>query len=404
MDDEYIGQVRRTAAAMAEKLTALRRHLHAYPEISWQEVETSRLIASKLEEIGLKPRIGTTGKPVGVVADLVCGGDAKPCVALRADIDALAFGEESDLEYRSLNSGAMHACGHDAHITMLLGAAEILYSMKDRLRGQVRFIFQPAEEHGLISGAEAMIKDGVLEGVDAIAGMHLWSHVPSGRVQWRCGPVMASSDVWEVRFQGKGGHGAMPQKTVDPTVIAANFILALQTIVSREIDPLQTCVISAGKFHCGDVTNVIPNTAELSGNVRTFSLDVRDSAEAALVRIAKSVAETYRGSAETKYIYVYPHPVNNDPALAELFRDVAVQVVGGDNVEESPMLMTSEDFSFYQTQVPGVFFFLGSGDPEKETTAPHHSSRFNVDDAVLPAGVSLLASFAGAALEKLGEK
>jgi amidohydrolase len=403
MDCGDIGQIRQAAAAMAEELAALRRHLHAHPEISWQEVETSRLIASKLEEIGLTSRIGTAGKPVGVVADLVCGGEAKPCVALRADIDALAFGEESDLAYKSLNPGAMHACGHDAHVVMLLGAAKILYSMKDRLRGQVRFIFQPAEEHGLISGAEAMIKDGVLEGVDAIAGMHLWSHVPSGRVQWRGGPVMASSDVWEVRLQGKGGHGAMPHKAVDPTVMAASFILALQSIVSREIDPLQTCVISTGKFHCGDVTNVIPDRAELSGNVRTFSLDVRDSAKASLLRIAESIAAAYRGSAETKYIYVYPHPVNNDPALAELFRDVAVQTVGEGNVEESPMLMTSEDFSFYQTQVRGVFFFLGSGDPEKGTTAPHHSSRFNVDDSDLPTGVSLLAAFASAALKKLRE-
>jgi amidohydrolase len=389
---------------MAEELTTLRQHLHAYPEISWQEVETSRLIASKLEEIGLKPRIGTAGKPVGVVADLTCGSEAKPCVALRADIDALAFTEESDLTYKSLKSGAMHACGHDAHAVMLLGAARILHSMKDRLTGQVRFIFQPAEEHGLVSGAEAMMKGGVLEGVDAIAGMHLWSHVPSGKVQWRSGPVMASSDVWEVCFQGRGGHGAMPHKTVDPAVIAANFVLALQTIVSREIDPLQTCVISAGKFHCGDVTNVIPDRAELSGNVRTFSLDVRDSARASLVRIAESIATAYRGSAETKYINVYPHPVNNDPALAELFRDVAIRVVGEENVEESPVLMTSEDFSFYQSRIPGNFFFLGSGDPEKGTTAPHHSSRFNVDDSVLPTGVSLLVSFACAALEKLRGK
>ncbi|MDR1621818.1 MAG: amidohydrolase, partial [Synergistaceae bacterium] len=217
MDNKDIEQIKSTAAGMAEDLTALRRYLHAHPEVSWQEVETSRLIASKLEEIGLNPRIGSGGKPVGVVADLDCGkGGKNPCVALRADIDALGFSEENDIGYKSLNPGAMHACGHDRHIAMLLGAAKILYSMRDRIRGRVRFKLQPAEEFGAGSGAQVMVKEGVLEGVDAIAGMHLWSHVPSGRVQWRCGPVMGTSDDWEVCFRGKGGHGAMPHQTITP--------------------------------------------------------------------------------------------------------------------------------------------------------------------------------------------
>jgi amidohydrolase len=402
MDSKCIEQIKNAAAGMAEDLTALRRHLHMHPEISWQEVETSRFIAAKLEEIGLKPRIGSGGKPVGVLADLDCGGE-RPCLALRADIDALGFGEENDIDYKSLNPGAMHACGHDGHVAMLLGAAKILYSIKDRLSGRIRFIFQPAEEFGAGSGAQVMVEEGVLEGVDAIAGMHLWSHVPSGKVQWRCGPVMGTADTWEVCFRGKGGHGAMPHQAIDPTVMAAHFILAIQNIVSRETDPLQTCVVSTGKLHSGNVVNVIPETAELCGNIRALVPEVRAHAEDALLRMAKSVAETYRGSAETKYVSVYPHPVNNDTALTELFREIAVQVAGQENVEESPARMTSEDFSFYQTVIPGVFFFLGSGDPEKGTTAPHHSSRFNVDDGVLPRGVSLLACFAVAALEKLAK-
>jgi amidohydrolase len=212
---------------------------------------------------------------------------------------------------------------------------------------------------------------------------------------------MGTSDEWEVCFRGKGGHGAMPHQAIDPTVIAAHFILALQSIVSRETDPLQTCVISTGKLHSGKVINVIPETAELCGNIRALAPDVRARAEASFLRIAKSVAETYRGVAETKYVSVYPYPVNNDTALTGLFRDIAVQVVGQNMVEESPIRMTSEDFSFYQTMIPGVFFFLGSGDPEKGTTAPHHSPHFNVDDSVLPTGVTLLACFAVAALEKL---
>jgi amidohydrolase len=402
MDNKCIEQIKNAAAGMTEDLTALRRHLHMHPEVSWQEVETSRFIASKLEEIGLKPRIGAGEKPVGVVADLDCGGSS-PCLALRADIDALGFSEENDMDYKSLNPGVMHACGHDGHIAMLLGAAKILCSMRDRLRGRIRFIFQPAEEFGAGSGAQVMVKDGVLEGVDAIAGMHLWSHVPSGRVQWRCGPVMGSSDAWEICFRGKGGHGALPHQAIDPIVIAAHFILAIQNIVSRETDPLQTCVISTGMLQSGNVINAIPETAELCGNIRTLDTDVRAHAEKSFLRMAKSVAETYRGSAETKYVSVYPYPVNNDAALTELFREIAVQVVGQENVEESPIRMTSEDFSFYQTVLPGVFFFLGSGDPEKGTTAPHHSPHFDVDDSVLPRGVGLLASFAVAALEKLAK-
>jgi amidohydrolase len=402
MNSQYIEQIKKVAADMTEDLTALRRYLHAHPETSWKEVETSRLIASKLEEIGLKPRIGAGGKPVGVLADLNCGGE-KPCIALRADIDALGFSEENDIDYKSINPGAMHACGHDGHIAMLLGAAKVLFSMREGLHGRVRFIFQPAEEFGTGSGAQVMVKEGVLKGVDAIAGMHLWSHVPSGRVQWRCGPVMGTSDEWEVCFRGKGGHGAMPHQAIDPTVIAAHFILAIQNIVSRETDPLQTCVISTGKLHAGKVINVIPETAELCGNIRALAPDVRAHAEESLLRMAKSVAETYRGTAETKYVSVYPYPVNNDTALTELFREVAVKVVGQENVEESPIRMTSEDFSFYQTLVPGVFFFLGSGNSEKGTTAPHHSPHFNVDDSILTTGVSLLSCFAVAALEKLAK-
>ncbi|GHT00813.1 amidohydrolase [Synergistales bacterium] len=388
------------AQKMAEGAAEMRRFLHARPEASWQEVETTRFIASKLEEIGFKDiKIGADGKPVGLVADLKGKKDG-PTVALRADIDALGLTEESDLPYKSLFAGAAHACGHDGHITMLLHAAKLLYSIKDELTGSVRFIFQPAEEKGDHSGAHEMIREGVLDGVGAIAGMHLWSHVPSGKVQWRAGPVMASVDGWNVKFLGQGGHGAMPQNAIDPTVAAANFILALQTIVSREVNPLETGVISVGKLVSGDVINIIPERAEMIGNIRTFNPDIRDKMEAGFRRIADGIAATYRCSAEIKYTTLYP-PVINDSALAELLRDTAVKVVGENNVEESPMLMTSEDFSFYQKKVPGVLFFLGSGDEAKKTTAPHHSPRFNIDDDVLPTGIALMSSFACAALEKL---
>jgi len=397
-------RIRNGAQEMAGEATETRRHLHAHPELSWEEVETSRFIASKLEEIGFREvRVGVDGKAIGVVADLTGKQSGNgPRVALRADIDALNLIEENDLPYKS-QCGAMHACGHDAHITMLLGTAKLLYSMKDELPGRVRFIFQPAEEDGLRSGAGAMIEEGVLDGVDAIAGMHVWSHVPSGRVQWRSGPVMASAEGWNVKFRGRGGHGAMPHKAIDPTMAAANFILALQTLVSREINPLETAVISVGKLVSGEAINIIPETAEMIGNFRTFSVEVLDKIKEGFRRVADGVAATYRCEAETEYRRVFPYPVVNDRALSELLRDTAIELVGEGDVEESPMLMTSEDFSFYQTKVRGVLFFLGSGDEAKGTTAAHHSSRFDFDDDVLPRGIALMSSFACAALSKLSE-
>ena len=396
-----ITNIKEKAFALAAEMASIRQHLHAHPELPWQEVETTRLLATKLSEIGFKDiKIGVDGKEVGLVADLVGRSDG-PCVALRTDIDALGVKEDSSLPYKSTVDGVAHACGHDAHTAMMLGTAKVLHSMKDSLPGKVRFIFQPAEEHGLHSGAKMMIKEGVLKGVDAITGMHVWSHVPTGVVHWRNGPVMASVDGWEVKFQGKGGHGGMPQNAIDPTLLAANFILALQTLISRETNPMETGVVSVGRMTSGHAINVIPDTAELIGNVRTFNVAVRDRLRDGLIRIANGLTATYRGEVETKYTELYPRPVVNDKALAELFRDTAVQVVGADKVEESPMLMTAEDFSFYQSEIPGNLFFLGCGSKEKGTTAPHHSPHFNIDDDALPIGVSLMSSYACAMLEKL---
>jgi amidohydrolase len=212
---------------------------------------------------------------------------------------------------------------------------------------------------------------------------------------------MACADTWRVRFQGKGGHGAVPHKAVDPIVIAANFILALQTIVSREVDPLETSVVSVGKIVSGEAVNVIPDSAEMIGNVRSFNPEISRHAREAFFRLAENIAGAYRGSAEVDYNSIFPFPVNNDKKLTDLFREVAAQVAGEAQVEESPMLMTSEDFSYYQSRIPGVLFFLGAGSAEMGTTAPHHSPRFNIDDDALPTGTSLLVSFACAALERL---
>ncbi|MDR1979627.1 MAG: amidohydrolase [Synergistaceae bacterium] len=398
-----VAKIKSRALSLAEEMTRLRRHFHENPELPWQEMETSRLIASKLEELGLNPQIGVGDQPVGVVADLA-GNASGPCVALRADIDAFAITEETDVPYKSCKPGVMHACGHDGHITMLLAAAKLLSEMKDQLPGRVRFIFQPAEEHGYRSGAQAMINDGVLEGVSSIAGMHLWSDIPSGKAQWRAGPTMASADGWKVVFKGKGGHGAAPHVAIDPTLAAAAFIFAVQTLVSRETNPLETVVVSVGKLESGRASNVIPELAEMVGTVRTFNRAVRDGIEERFQRMAEGVGATYRCKAETRYEGLYPYPVVNDAALTRLFRDTAVRVVGEENLGEAPLRMSSEDFSFYQAEIPGCFFFVGSGNEAKGCAAPHHSPHFNIDDDSLPTGVALLTSFACAMLgSKKGE-
>jgi amidohydrolase len=294
----------------------------------------------------------------------------------------------------------MHACGHDGHIAILLAVAKILMERREELSGKVRFIFQPAEEHGYRSGAQAMINDGVLEGVSAIAGMQLWPDVPNGKTQWRAGPAMASIDGWKVVFRGRGGHGAVPHTSIDPTLAAAAFISALQTIVSREIDPLETAVVSVGKLVSGSAFNVIPDFAEMTGNVRTFSRAVRDGVEERLRRIAEGVGTTYRCKAEIRYEDLYPNPVVNDAVLTRLFRDIAAQVLGAENVEKTSPKMTSEDFSFYQAEIPGCFFFVGSGGGAEGNTAAHHSPRFDVNDDALPIGAALMASLACAMLER----
>ena len=389
--DGIIRDIKKAAMDMSGYLTETRRYLHARPEISWREAETSKFIESELAGLGLSNiRRGFGGTGSGVTADLVCSDG--PRAAIRADIDALPITEENESEYRSLNDGVMHACGHDAHIAALLGAARILSAMRPRLRGTVRFIFQPAEEIGDPSGAKAMIDGGVLEGVAAICGMHVWSFLKSGVVQWRHGPVMASSDKFTVTFAGRGGHGAVPQTAVDPVVAAADFIGALQTIASREINPTNPAVVTVGKVSAGEAFNIIPDKAEILGTLRSFDAETRRGMEPRIARIAGGIASAYRCRAETSVQYLLPSVVN-DPETTDVLRTVADEIVGPENVEESPLQMVSEDFSFYQEQIPGTFFFLGAA-PPAGTKYPHHSPMFAIDEGVLPTGAALLAAFA----------
>lgn len=394
-----IAKIRQRAAELAPEITEIRRYLHANPELSWQEVNTSKFIETKLRELGLtNVRRGFGSTECGVTAEL-CGDPAGPLIALRADIDALPVTEENDCAYKS-RGGAMHACGHDGHISTLLGVAKLLTGMKDEIPGRVRFIFQPAEEHGRRSGAAVMIEEGVLEDVQAIGGMHLWSTVPLGRVQCRQGPMMAAVDDWTVIFTGKGGHGAMPHQTIDPMIPAGNMIGALQTIASREIDPCDTVVISVGLLAAGDAFNIIPETSKLVGNTRSFTDKTHDSLAGRIRRLADGIASAYRCTAETVVNTLYPSVINH-PGAADVLFKAAAAAVGEENVEQAPAYMVSEDFSYYQRKVPGVFYFLGAGLEETKTNYPHHSPKFNIDERVLPTGISVMSAFAFNMLEEL---
>jgi amidohydrolase len=388
------------ASGLEGELTELRRSLHAHPELSWKEVETSKLIEAKLRALGFQNiRRGFKGTESGVVADLK-GGKSGPCIALRADIDALPIREENNIPYVSKVDGVMHACGHDAHATILIGAATILSRMKADIAGTVRVIFQPAEEAGNDSGAPAMIKEGALEGVDAIAGLHVWSQLTAGMFGLRKGPAMASADVWEMVIQGQGGHGAMPHNAIDPTVALAHIISMMQTVVSREIDPLESAVVSVGKVEAGMAPNVIPDKAVITGNIRTTSRKTREGMEARIRRIIDGVSAALRCTTTLKYTPIYPVTIN-DPDMTVMMGDVAAKVFGKDKVVELPIAMGSEDFSYYGEKIPAVFGFLGMADPEKGSDRQHHSPHFNSNDAVLVHGAEMMA---GMALEYLSGK
>lgn len=392
-----VKKIKVLAESFRDEVVELRHQFHRHPETAWKEVETSKKIESLLSEWGFENiRRGVRGTTCGVVADLNSGIEG-PSLALRADMDALAIKEENCVPYVSECEGVMHACGHDSHMAILLGAARVLSSIKEDLPGRVRLIFQPAEEGGATSdnhpGAECMIREGVLEGVDAIAGLHIWSPLETGLVAVRPGPLMSACDSWTVRIFGKGGHGAMPQDAIDPTLAATTFVNLLQTIVSREVDPKEIAILSVGKFITGSAFNIIPDSVEVTGTTRTFNPAIQEKMPGMIRRIADGVCAALRCRAELEYTKFVP-PTINDEELTRRFIETAKGIIGEERVQISPLIMVSEDFSYFQEKVPGVFFFLGCGNSAKGTDHPHHSPRFNVDDDALKVGVELLAGFA----------
>jgi amidohydrolase len=377
-------KVLKRAEEMKETLVQLRRDFHQHPEVGLRTFGTGSKIEKFLKELGLETGMLVNGAGVrGVLRGKVSG----KAFALRADIDALPLQEENEIPYKSLIPGVMHGCGHDAHTAMLLGAAAILSELKNELEGNVVFLFQPGEETG--EGAKAMVEEGALEGVDAIFGVHVSTTFDSGTLGYRSGPLMAAGDFFDVKITGKGGHGALPHEAIDPIVISANAINALQTIISREVSPLESAVLSICKMEAGKgAYNVIPDFAVFGGTIRSSSHELRKSIPRRIKEILDGVVPSLRGGYEFNLMERFP-PTLNDEKMTSLVAGVARELLGREKVSEIKPMMASEDFSCYLQGVPGTFVFLGVNKRERETVFPHHHPRFNIDEGVLPFGTAL---------------
>lgn len=364
---------------LENELVELRRDFHMHPELSFHEERTPEKVAAFLEELGIEVRRNVGGR--GVVGTLV-GGKPGKTIALRADFDALPIDDKKDVPYKSTVPGVMHACGHDGHTTALLGTAKVLARHRDRIPGKVVFIHQFAEEVAP-GGAKPMIEDGCLDGVDEIYGCHLQSTLPLGNFYYRDGYIQAAADKFIITIKGKGGHGAVPQETVDPIIIGSHVAINLQSIASRQVDPLKQIVLSIGSFKSGDAFNVIPETATLIGTVRTYDPEIRDLAEESMKRIATSVAEAHGAEADVNYERGYD-ALFNHTRETEIVRDTLANVEGVNEVIETPPVMPGEDFSYYTQKVPGSFFFAGAKMPNEADVYPHHHERFDFDERIMP--------------------
>lgn len=365
-----------TVEALLSEMTDIRRHLHQYPELSHQEVETPKLIADYYRALGLDVRTEVGGR--GVVATFRVEEPAKT-IAFRADFDALPVQDEKDVPYKSKNPGVTHACGHDGHTAALLGFAKSLVENKVRIRHNVVLIHQFGEEL-YPGGAMAMIEDGCLENVDAIYGCHLQSMMPAGKMYYREGFIQAAVDTFEITVSGKGGHGAVPHEAVDPIVVASHIVTALQTIVSRNTDPLEQLVVSVGSIHSGDANNVIPGEAIMTGTIRSYAPETRKMAREKLEKIASRVANALDAYAEVELESGYD-ALWNHPEETAIVKKAMESVFDRENVLETPPVMPGEDFSYYTQHVPGSFFFAGAR-PEGEAY-PHHHAKFDFDESAM---------------------
>jgi len=395
-----LSRVRSQIQALQPQIVEWRRRLHQYPELGFKEQLTAEFVSQKLQEWGIQHQTGIA--KTGIVATIrgqESEEESNPkskiqnpkskVLAIRADMDALPIQEENEVVYRSQHDGVMHACGHDGHTAIALGTAYYLSQHQDTFTGTVKIIFQPAEEGP--GGAQPMIEAGVLEqpNVDAIIGLHLWNNLPLGAVGVRSGALMAAVECFRCTILGKGGHGAMPHQTVDSIVVAAQVVNALQTIVARNVDPLEAAVVTVGELQAGTALNIIADTARLSGTVRYFNPALGEVIPQRIEQIIAGICQSHGASYDLEYWRLYP-PVINDAGIAELVRSVAAEVI------ETPVgivpecqTMGGEDMSFFLQAVPGCYFFLGSANPAKNLAYPHHHPRFDFDEMALGMGVEI---------------
>jgi amidohydrolase len=395
-----IPDLKEEAAALQEQLVAWRRDFHEHPELGFQEVRTAGIVAEHLQDLGLEVSTGV-GK-TGVVA-LVEPDDLAPdapTVMLRFDMDALPIHEENDVPYRSQVDGVMHACGHDGHTAIGMGVAQLLTRHRNQLPGRVKLVFQPAEEG--LGGALAMIEDGVLDAPKPTAsfGLHLWSRLPLDQVVVQSGPLWARAGKFALTVHGLGGHGAMPHETVDATLIAAQILVAWQSIVARNVNPTDTAVISVGVFKSGDAANIISEKAYLEGTYRVYKDEVADLLLGRMEEMADRISAGFGGSSRFEHPGWVPATVNAE-AEAALMQGVAEQVVGPEQVTQITPMMVGEDMSEFLNRVPGCFILVGASDPAGPMHSPHHSPTFDFDERMLPTGVALLASAAVEYLDKM---
>ncbi len=385
-----IQNLKSEADTLQGQLVEWRRDFHRQPELAYQEFRTSGIVARHLSSLGIEVQTGV-GK-TGVVG-LLEGAKPGPVVMLRFDMDALPIHEQNPTDYVSQNPGVMHACGHDAHMAIGMGIAQIMAKHRDEIAGTLKFVFQPAEEGE--NGALAMIRDGVLDNPkpDVAMGLHVWNDLRAGRAAIGSGAVMSAADLFTIKVLGKGGHGATPHLAIDSVLIASQIVNALQSVVARNVDPRRTAVVTVGTLHAGTAFNIIADSAEMTGTLRTVDPATREIVIRHVIEIVEQTARALDGSATIDIQAISPATINDD-RIAQLVRETAIDVMGAENVSADQFWMAAEDMSEFLNRVPGCYFFLGAANAEKGFTASHHNSRFDIDEDILPNGVAILASAA----------
>ncbi len=392
-------QLRLESNAMSDQLIVMRRDLHAHPELAFQEVRTAGVVAGKLNELGYEVQTGVGKTGVVGLLEGAASGDGKTLL-LRFDMDALPIKEEVDVPFKSQIDGVMHACGHDAHTTIGLGVAELLARHREAWSGTAKFVFQPAEE--IVSGALAMIQDGVLSNPkpDHTLSMHVWSMDELGKIAMTDGPTMAAADGFKITVRGRGTHGASPHLGADPIVAAAQIVLALQTIVSRNVDPIDQAVVTVGMIHGGSAQNIVPDVVELSGTTRAFKDELILMMRERIQTIVESTAKALGVSASVSFPEHFNPATVNEPSAAQMVRDTASALFGADKVESDHRTMGAEDASHFLKAAPGAYVFIGASPKDISKREPHHSPRFQIDEGVLPIATALMTASAIKMLSK----